>query len=169
MKKIFLSFSVIVAFALFATLSRRNVGIGADRFLAPNISPLTPSVATTPVVTTEPITTSAPQKKVTTRVPTPLSTGQYKDGKYVGSVADAYYGNIQVQAVITSGKLADVVFLQYPSDRSTSVEINTEAMPYLKSEAIKAQSANVNTVSGASDSSQAFRQSLASALAIAKN
>ena len=95
--------------------------------------------------------------------------GQYKDGTYTGSVADAYYGNIQVQAVIYGGRLTDVIFLQYPSDRRTSVSINTQAMPYLKSEAISAQSANVNIVSGASDSSQAFRQSLGTALASAKN
>jgi uncharacterized protein with FMN-binding domain len=42
-------------------------------------------------------------------------------------------------------------------------------MPYLKQEAIAAQSANVNIISGATDSSYAFRQSLASALAQAKS
>lgn len=92
------------------------------------------------------------------------SLGQYKDGIYTGSVADAFYGNIQVQAVISGGKLTDVVFLQYPNDRSTSIAINTQAMPYLKQEAISAQSANVAVVSGASDTSAAFQQSLQGAL-----
>lgn len=92
----------------------------------------------------------------------------YKDGQYTGSVADAYYGYIQVLAVISGGKLTDVQFLQHPSDRSTSVEINSQAMPYLKQEALQAQSANVNIVSGATDTSQAFIQSLASALNSAK-
>lgn len=167
MKKIFLSFSFIVAFALFATFSRRNIGVSADRFLAPNVSI---PVGNTPV----PIT-SAPESVPTsialnaTPMPTPKHAGKYKDGNYVGSVADAYYGNIQVKVVIKGGGLTDVVFLQYPNDRRTSVEINTQAMPYLKSEAIRAQSANVNTISGASDSSQAFRESLGAALAVAKN
>lgn len=93
----------------------------------------------------------------------------YKDGTYIGNVADAYYGNVQVKIDITGGKIADVIFLQYPNDRQTSVEINNQAMPYLKSEAIQAQNASVDGVSGATETSQAFIESLASALAQAKN
>ena len=92
----------------------------------------------------------------------------FKDGTYTGSAADAFYGTIQVQTVIAGGKITDVQFLQYPSDRSRSVAINTFAMPSLKQEAISAQSANVDIVSGATDSSNAFIQSLSSALSQAK-
>ncbi len=98
----------------------------------------------------------------------PSGIGQYKDGSYVGDLTDAYYGNVQVKAVVQGSKLADVVFLQYPSDRHTSVQINTAAMPQLKSEAIQAQSAQVDAVSGATQTSRAFTVSLASALAQAK-
>lgn len=107
-----------------------------------------------------------------TRVITPTtgsSSGKYKDGTYTGSVEDASYGNLQVQAVITNGKLSDVVFLQYPNDNGTSTSINTQALPILKSEAIQAQSAQVDIVSGASDSSPAFTRSLAQALQQASN
>jgi len=96
------------------------------------------------------------------------TTGNFKDGTYTGSVQDAFYGNIQVQAVITGGKLTDVIFLQYPNDNRTSQYVNSQADPILRQEAIQAQSANVNIVSGASASSQAFQQSLADALAQAK-
>lgn len=92
----------------------------------------------------------------------------YKDGTYTGSVADAFYGNIQVQAVITGGQITDVIFLQYPNDNNTSRNINSQAMPLLKQEAIQAQSANVSGVSGASATSPAFQQSLANALSQAK-
>ena len=88
----------------------------------------------------------------------------YKDGTYTGKSADAFYGNIQVQAVIAGGKLTDVRFLQYPNDRTRSIAINTLAMPNLKQEAIQAQTANVNIITGATDSSNAFDQSLSSAL-----
>jgi uncharacterized protein with FMN-binding domain len=84
-------------------------------------------------------------------------------------VADAYYGPVQVQAIIQGGRLVGVNFLQYPGDRSTSRQINSQAMPMLKTEALRAQSANVSGVSGASDTSQAFVQSLSDALAKAKN
>ena len=90
--------------------------------------------------------------------------GQYKNGTYTGSVADAFYGNVQVQVTISSGQITDVQFLQYPNDRSTSVYINSQAMPLLKQEAIQAQSANVSGVSGASATSAAFIQSLTDAL-----
>lgn len=95
------------------------------------------------------------------------SSGLYADGTYTGSATDAYYGTVQVKAVIQNGKLATVQFLQYPSDRSTSRYINGQAMPALTTEAIQAQSANVNIVSGATFTSQAFQQSLQSALASA--
>ncbi len=94
------------------------------------------------------------------------STGKsYKNGTYTGNVADAYYGNVQVQATISAGKITNVTFLQYPNTHSTSVYINQQAMPYLQQEAIRAQSANVNIISGATYTSQAFAQSLGNALA----
>jgi uncharacterized protein with FMN-binding domain len=92
------------------------------------------------------------------------NTGGYKNGSYTGSVADAYYGNVQVKATISSGKITDVTFLQYPDTHSTSVYINQQAMPYLQQEAIKVQSSKVNIISGATYTSQAFIQSLSNAL-----
>ena len=100
---------------------------------------------------------------------TPTATaGTYKDGTYTGPSVDAYYGYVQVQAIVSGGKLANVQFLSYPSDRRTSQQINSQAMPLLTREAISAQSANVDAVSGASDTSAAFVESLSAALAQAK-
>jgi len=92
----------------------------------------------------------------------------FKDGSYTGSVADAQWGYVQVKAVIQGGKIADVPFLQYPNDRSRSININAYADPALTSEAIQAQSAQVDIVTGATDTSEAFMQSLADALARAR-
>lgn len=92
----------------------------------------------------------------------------YKDGSYTGSSADAYYGYIQVKAIVSGGQLTDVQFLQHPKDQRNSVEINNYAMPILKQQAITIQSAQVDGVSGASDTSQAFIQSLGDALSQAK-
>lgn len=99
----------------------------------------------------------------------PNISANYKDGQYTGTLADAYYGNIRVKAVIQNGKIADVQFLDYPQDRRTSLAINNDAMPILKQEAIKSQSANVDIVTGATDTSQAFQESLTSALNQAVN
>ncbi len=88
----------------------------------------------------------------------------YKDGEYTGRVTDAFYGNIQVKTVVSGGQITDIQFLDYPSDRRTSIEINRQAMPLLKQETIQAQSANVDGVSGATQTSRAYIQSLKSAL-----
>lgn len=97
-----------------------------------------------------------------------VNEGQYRNGEYAGSIADAYYGNVQVKAIISGGKIVDVQFLDYPHIRQNSIRINTYAMPILKSEVIKFQSAEIDAVSGASATSGAFKESLASALARAK-
>jgi len=99
---------------------------------------------------------------------TTAGAGQYKDGTYTGPVADAFYGNLQVVAVIQGGKLTDVQFPQYPQDGGHSQQVSATALPALKQEAITAQSANVNIVSGATQDSQAFQQSLGAALAQAQ-
>jgi uncharacterized protein with FMN-binding domain len=101
--------------------------------------------------------------------PTAVSGAQFKDGAYTGNSVNVFFGNVQVSAVISGGKLSAVHFLQYPNTHSVSVFINQQAMPYLKSEAIQAQSANVNIISGATLTSEGFQASLASALNQAKN
>jgi uncharacterized protein with FMN-binding domain len=123
----------------------------------------------TPTPTQSPVSTPTPITPAPTPTPAPVvRKGLYSDGTFTGSVADAYYGNIQVAVVVTDGKISDVQFLQHPSDRSTSIRVNNMAMPQLKSETIAAQSANVDIVSGATYSSEAFQQSLASALSQAR-
>jgi len=128
----------------------------------PEPGPSAPPPTPTPEPTPTPVPTPTP-------TPAPKPVGQYSDGTYTGSVADAYYGLVQVQAVIQGGKIVDVIFLQHPNDRNTSRYINNQAMPLLTQEAIAAQSASVSGVSGASDTSMAFKQSLAAALVKAKN
>jgi len=92
----------------------------------------------------------------------------YKDGTFTGPSVDAYYGNVQVQAIIQGGKITQVKFLDYPHDRRTSQMINNQAMPWLNSEAVQAQSAQVDIISGATFTSEGFQQSLQTALAQAK-
>ncbi len=118
-------------------------------------------------VQSQPQPSNSNSGSVSTQPSTP-SSGSYKDGTYTGSVQDAFYGNIQVQATISGGKITNVTFLQYPNDNRTSQYVNSQADPILAQEAIAAQSAQVDIVSGASASSQAFQASLTDALAKAK-
>lgn len=121
-----------------------------------------PKPSTTAVATVTPIASPI-------TAPTVKTAGLYKDGSYTGTSMDVYYGNVQVQAVVQNGKLADVIILDQPKDRRYSAELAAYAMPILRTEAIQAQSANVNIVSGATATSGGFKESLATALALAKN
>ncbi len=112
-------------------------------------------------------TTTSGSSTSTTQTPATTSTS-YKDGKYTGSVENAFYGNVQVAATISGGKITGVNFLSYPNDNPNSQYINSQAIPYLKQEAIQSQSSNVNIITGATLTSQAFIQSLANALSQAK-
>lgn len=142
--------------------------LNSERFGDDSVIPTPTQISdqTTPTPTTF---NNTPVVSGSTATPTPspapaANRGKYKDGVYTGSAADAFYGNIQVRATITSGRISKVDFLQYPNDRGHSIEINQYAMPILQQEAISAQSASVDIVSGATDTSQAFIQSLSSAL-----
>lgn len=110
------------------------------------------------------IPTDVPPTSVPQPLPTSTPDGIYKDGTYVGQVVDAYYGNVQVEAIVQGGKIADVQFLDYPRDRRTSRFINQQATPWLIQEAVQVQSANVDLISGATFTSQAFVMSLDAAL-----
>jgi len=125
---------------------------------ASGLVPATPVASAPPPVGNVGTGTPAP-------APPPAASG-YIDGTYTGSVAQAgSRGPVQVQVTIIGGLITDVTFLSSPSAAGTSVAINASAMPILTQEAITAQSASVATVSGATLTSNAFKQSLASALA----
>lgn len=95
--------------------------------------------------------------------PTGAPTTAAASGRFAGSVADTPYGPVQVQAVLAGGKLTDVTVLQQTSGGHSS-QIDSYALPQLKSEALKAQSANIDTVSGATYTSDGYAQSLQAAL-----
>ena len=81
-----------------------------------------------------------------------------------GPVISTRYGDVQVEITVKGRQLIDVQALQLPSDRSRSVRISAQAGPLLRSEALRAQSANIQMVSGASYTSDGYLQSLQGAL-----
>lgn len=140
----------------------------AQEATASNAKVAVPVPATTFTALTAP-PLSASIIPVASTLPAAGSAGAFKDGSYQGSVADAYYGNVQVQANVKNGQLVSVRILQYPSDRNTSRYINSQALPMLKQEAIQGQTAQVDFVSGATLTSNAFVQSLTAALGQAQS
>ena len=80
-----------------------------------------------------------------------------------GGVFASRYGNTQVQVTITNGQITSVTALQLPTG-GRSGQISQYVEPILSSEALTAQSANIDIVSGATYTSEAYAQSLQSAL-----
>jgi uncharacterized protein with FMN-binding domain len=112
---------------------------------------------------------SAPvASSTTTVIPTgavPTSAPPAAGPKTVdGSVVDTPYGPMQVQVVFNNNKIVDVKALQTPSDGSRSVRIAELATPMLRQEVLTAQSAQVDSVSGATYTSEGYAQSVQYAL-----
>ena len=80
-----------------------------------------------------------------------------------GAVYSSRYGNTQVQVTITNGQITAVTALQLPTG-GRSGQISQYVEPILSSEALTAQSASIDIVSGATYTSEAYAQSLQSAL-----
>jgi uncharacterized protein with FMN-binding domain len=114
----------------------------------PAPAPLTPAPSTAlPTPNTPPRSAAAPAERTVT-----------------GAVADTRYGPVQVQIRVVGTAVREITAVQLPSDRRRSAEISTEAEPLLRQEALTAQSAQIDVVSGATYTSEGYAQSLQSAL-----
>jgi len=168
-KKLFLSGFVVLTFAAYVI---------HQRFTFPD-SPLNPTATPGNLTAPRPnffsddeegpVIPPPAQPTVVSQPRSAASNATYKDGSYTGPRVDVYYGLVEIQVNVKNGKIADVQFLQYPNDRRTSIRINNIAIPYLQQEALQAQSAHVNIISGATLTSEGFMMSLDAALKTAKN
>ncbi|HQG71004.1 MAG TPA: FMN-binding protein [Rhodoglobus sp.] len=99
----------------------------------------------------------------TTAAPVAPTTGA-TDGTYAGSTVNTRFGPVQVQVTIAGGAITDVTALQLTNTDGRSVQISNYASPILAQEVLSSQSAQVSNVGGATYTSQAYLQSLQSAL-----
>ena len=83
--------------------------------------------------------------------------------KYTGPVEDMQWGPVQVTIVVKNKKITDVQ-ASAPMERARSQFINSQAVPWLRQEVLKAQSANIDAIGGATMTSEAFYYSLQGAL-----
>jgi uncharacterized protein with FMN-binding domain len=94
---------------------------------------------------------------------TPSAPGS-GSGTFSGAAADTQFGPVQVQIVMSGGKITSAQVLQVPQQSSRDIRINSQAVPILNQEAVQAQSAQIDTVSGATYTSEGYIQSLQSAI-----
>jgi uncharacterized protein with FMN-binding domain len=119
-------------------------------------SPRAPAATTAPrVVATpaapKPSPSPSPRKTTTTRT-------------INGAAADTRYGPVQVQIKVSGNRIVSSNAIVYPTNERRDREINDYAVPQLNDETVQAQSANIDTVSGATYTSDGYRQSLQSAI-----
>jgi len=81
-----------------------------------------------------------------------------------GDLVDTAYGPIQVQVALQGDRITLVRTPTRPTGSGHTQDINSYAIPLLNQETLAAQSANIDTVSGASFTSAGYRRSLQSAL-----
>ncbi len=107
--------------------------------------------------TTTPTRTATPAPSTAAGTPAP-------NGTFTGGVVRTVYGDVQVRISISGQKLTDVQALTLPTDRARSAAISQYSAPILRGEAIQAQSARIDIISGATYTSIAYSRSLQSAL-----
>jgi uncharacterized protein with FMN-binding domain len=74
------------------------------------------------------------------------------------------YGELELKVTATGGKITSVQPVIDTAYDARSFQVNSYAEPQLLSQTLQAQSANINGVSGATYTSQAYVQSLQAAL-----
>ena len=96
--------------------------------------------------------------------PPPTATPHGASGDVVGPVEDTPYGGVQVEVKANGGKILEVIAVQLPGDRRRSAQISQYVAPILHDEALQAQSAQIDLISGATWTSGAYQASLQGAL-----
>lgn len=121
-----------------------------------------PSVATVSSAASTPSGSSGAGNTTSASPPSsPSGTGGTRT--VAGSEVETEFGPYRVQATFNGSTITDVQVIETPSDRR-SQRIAEAAAPTLRQEALQAQSAKIDTVSGATATSEAYAQSLQAAI-----
>ena len=160
---------VIILTVMGATAGLRLYGVGAETTAAGSGATTVSSPAATAPPSASPSASagaaptpsdsSAPSPSATAAPAAPATSPKVVDG----AVENTRYGPVQVELTFTGTQITAVKTLQSPSG-GRSDEINSYATPQLEQEVMKSQSANIDTVSGATYTSDAYKQSVQSAI-----
>jgi len=88
---------------------------------------------------------------------------QQASGTFTGNVSQTQYGDVQVRITVAGGKVTKAEAVKAPSG-GTSTQKTEQSVPKLNSEVLAKQSADIDTVSGATSTSEGYKKSLQSAL-----
>jgi len=154
-----------ISFAFMSTLTAVVLLFGYRTSTANPASTATTSIAAGSPGTTSStgsISTTAPVPQSSSSPSSPSSTASTKT--VTGQTVQTRWGPVQVQIIVAGSKVTAVNVLRAPSGNSRDVQINNSAVPVLKQETLQAQGAGIDSVSGATYTSQGYIASLQSAL-----
>ncbi|WP_030488791.1 FMN-binding protein [Micromonospora chokoriensis] len=146
--------------------------LGVDPSADPAAGPPTPSVAPTAPTSPKPgkTTTRPSGTKTTTKAPsaprTTTKAPQSTNRRVTGNGFENEYGYVQVQIVVSGNRIVEAVALSLPSGGESDIHSGDVRNRYDGSggEVVQKQNANLNTVSGATETSNSYKQSLRSAI-----
>jgi uncharacterized protein with FMN-binding domain len=152
-------FSTVSALVLLFSYRTSTMGAGAET--APIAAP---AAAVAPRATPAPAAASTPAAGGADPTPSAATKKSTTDGTYQGTLTQTRWGPIQVSITVAAGKITDVAVPTYPNENRRDQEINAYALPALQQATVAAQSADIDTVSGATVTSDGYKQSLQAAI-----
>jgi len=119
--------------------------------------------AAAPVGIVEPSPRTEPSTEPSTK-PSATPSATSRTITVNGAVTDTMYGPVQVRVTVRGSRIVSAHAIDYPQGGGRDQEINSRAIPQLDQETVQAQSARIDTVTGATYTSEGYRRSLQSAL-----
>jgi uncharacterized protein with FMN-binding domain len=155
---------VVILTVMGLTAGLRLYGVGTES-AAPTAAVATASTpSSSPTATATPTPSATAAAPAPAPAPTPSAPAATAPRVVDGAVENTRYGPVQVELTFTGTKITAVKALQSPNQDGRSVEINQYAMPILAQEVLASQSAQIDTVSGATYTSDGYTQSVQSAI-----
>lgn len=152
--------AILASAGVFATVW--NVSTASSQTVT---TPATTTTATTTTTTTT--VTATPTTVESSTATTSTDTGSattLKDGTYTGITETHRYGSVTVTVTVADGQITKISEDVVSDGDHHSDMINERSIPAIESEVLAANSADVSTISGATYTTQAFLDSLQSAL-----
>jgi hypothetical protein len=149
---------IIVMTSLTAIVVGLSLRASAQGHPAPEVA------APARIVETAPRSATPTPSDPPTKSSPPTTTSRPRRLTVNGAVTDTMYGPVQVQVTVRGSRIVSAHAINYPQGGGRDQEINSLAIPQLDQETLQAQSARIDTVSGATYTSDGYRRSLQSAL-----
>lgn len=154
-------FTVILV-TMGATVGLKLYGIGEQVTASDtSVHAATPAASASPTSSPAPSASASPPASATS-APAPTQAAATKT--VTGSAIDTRYGAVQVKLTFTGNTITAVDTVQAPNGSGRDQEINQQALPILQQEVLSSQSAKIDTVSGATYTSEGYMQSVQSAI-----